>query len=123
MRNHMLAFLIALGVWGVVTTLDLLAPVSAVPTAGLGLECTFVYDPWIVPQCGPAPSCSGFCSKRIYHTYRCQLGDLFDYCTESIQNGVFYEYYTTSCRYHAPGCTCGTNWVFRYNSVGSWWRC
>ncbi|GIV16131.1 MAG: hypothetical protein KatS3mg022_1566 [Armatimonadota bacterium] len=123
MRQHVFAFVVALAVWMGVMWLSTIQRVKASATGGLFLECTFVHDTWIVPQCGAPPGCTGFCSKRVYHTYRCKPGGLLDYCTESIEDGVFYEYYTTNCVYHAPGCSCNTNWTFQSNHVGSWWRC
>lgn len=80
------------------------------------MGCVSQTDVYTTNQCGGYPSCSGFCSRFEYYTYRCR--DLQGiYCTER-DVPVPYTHYKYYC---SPswgyGCVC--NSTPYYSSSGT----
>ena len=128
MKQHVIAFLIALAVWVVGNAVIGGYRASAQGSAPTGItsilphDCNNRVDQYVIDHCGRLPFCDGFCSRFDYYTSRCEvdLGGLI--CDEQWLPTV-YKYYRTNCTTSGLGCVCNSSWKWVTNGLTYYYKC
>ncbi len=106
MRQHLVAFLVALGVWALVNAIPYVQPASALSTGIDSYKCTYNPITNHIQQCGSYPWCTGFCSWHEIDRWVCTIGLDLQSCTQPLRP-VPYRYYSANCAGNGYGaCLC-----------------
>ena len=131
MRQHVFAFLVALGVWVAASWVVMnLHPAHADDSSALFQKCEQVIgDTILAEHCYPYPPppgstmCGGYCSRWEVDTYRCR-GFAWQWrCAETLQT-LPADWFLGYCGQNPPTCSeCSAPWIWQGIQWIPAWRC